>query len=404
MFYYEIKKIFQRKVNLVAMILGYVILMVATIYPIFQEYDYLYEEEKAIQGVEAVQYHEQFAKQQTGELTEEYLTGILKDMQESQKDPLTDDGFLYFNAKYGNLFHYLVKSYQPIGETDTKWDCLQHLDISSGARFYDRRIQRIVTYLNENFSYGNYSAAEKEYWIRQAKAVKTPFQWGDTFVMKQYDTVIGMGFYLLFVLFICLSSIFSGESENGIEGLLLSTKHGQRKLVAAKCAASYCFGFIYIAIGYLMSFVWLYAVIGIEGLFLPVQLLDSAICLSINLGQFLLMHLLLVAVICFFEITVILFVSALTKSSIGTVAILSVGLLMPVFIPFSENSRLFNRLLALTIARIVDLQECLVTFMDYQIGSYVLDLPTFAVIEHLMVGVILVCLVRRIYVWRGLRA
>lgn len=93
MFYYEIKKIFQRKVNLVAMILGYVILMVATIYPIFQEYDYLYEEEKAIQGVEAVQYHEQFAKQQTDELTEEYLTGILKDMQESQKDPLTDDGF-----------------------------------------------------------------------------------------------------------------------------------------------------------------------------------------------------------------------------------------------------------------------------------------------------------------------
>lgn len=132
---------------------------------------------------------------------------------------------------------------------------MQHLDISSGASFYDRRIQRIVTYLNENFSYGNYSAAEKEYWIRQAKAVKTPFQWGDTFVMKQYDTVIGMGFYLLFVLFICLSSIFSGESENGIEGLLLSTKHGQRKLVAAKCAASYCFGFIYIAIGYLMSFV-----------------------------------------------------------------------------------------------------------------------------------------------------
>lgn len=116
------------------------------------------------------------------------------------------------------------------------------------------------------------------------------------------------------------------------------------------------------------------------------------------------MHLLLVAVICFFEITVILFVSALTKSSIGTVAILSVGLLLPMFIPFSENSRLFNRLLALTIARIVDLQECLVTFMDYQIGSYVLDLPTFAIIEHLMVGVILVCLVRRIYVWRGLRA
>lgn len=404
MFYYEIKKIFQRKVNLVAMILGYVILMVATIYPIYQEYDYLYEEEKAIQGVKAVQYHEKFAKQQTGELTEEYLTGILQDMQECQKDPLTDDGFLYFNAKYGNLFHYLVQSYQPIGETNMKWDCLQHLDVSSGARFYERRIQRIRTYLNENFSYGNYSSAEKEYWIRQAKAVKTPFQWGDTFVIEQYDTVIGMVFYLLFVLIVCLSSIFSGESENGIEGLLLSTKHGQRKLVAAKCGAAYCFGFSYIAIGYTISFAWLYAVIGMEGLSLPVQLLDSSICLSINLGQFLLMHLLLAAVICFFEITVILFVSALSKSSIGTMAILSVGLLLPMFIPFSENSRLFNRLLSLTIARIADLQECLVTFMDYQIGSCILDLPTFATIEHIVLGVVLICAVRKVCVWRGIRA
>ena len=58
MFYYKIKKIFQRKVNVAAMIFGYVILMVTTIYPVFQEYDYLYEKETAIQGIEAVRYHE----------------------------------------------------------------------------------------------------------------------------------------------------------------------------------------------------------------------------------------------------------------------------------------------------------------------------------------------------------
>lgn len=404
MFYYEIKKIFQRKVNLIAMLFGYTILMVTTIYPVLHEYDYLYEKKTAIQGMEAVRYHEAFAKQQTEELTEEYLTGVLQDMQKIQADPLTDDGFLYFNDRYGNLFHYLVQSYQPLDKTDLKWDCLQQLDISSGAQFYDRRIQRIEAYLNENFSYGNYTPAEKAYWLQQAKAVKTPFQWGDTFVMQQYDTVIGLVFYLLFVLIICLSSVFSGESEKGIEGLLLSTRHGQRKLISAKLKAAYCFGFLYLAAGYLMAFICLYAVVGTDGLTLPVQLLNSAICLPVNLGQYLLLHLLLAVVICFYEITMILFVSALTKSTIGTTVLLSAGLMLPTFIPLSETSGLFNHLLSLAIVRLTDLKECLVSFTDYQVGPLILDLPTFEIIAHLAVGAALVCQVRKVFVWRGIRA
>ena len=42
--------------------------------------------------------------------------------------------------------------------------------------------------------YGKYTAAEKEYWLGQAKAVKTLFAWGDTFAVQQYDTVIGIAF------------------------------------------------------------------------------------------------------------------------------------------------------------------------------------------------------------------
>lgn len=125
--------------------------------------------------------------------------------------------------------------------------------------------------MNRDFSFGNYTEAEKEYWISKAEAVKTPFLWGDTFVAKQYDTVIALAFYLLFVLIICLSPVFSAEHEKGNAGILLSTKHGQRKLVYAK------------------------------GFALPVQLLDSTICHSMNLGQFLLLQLLISIVICFLK-------------------------------------------------------------------------------------------------------
>lgn len=47
----------------------------------------------------------------------------------------------------------------------------------------------------------------------------------------------------MLVLIFCLAPVFSAGHEKGTAGILLSTKHGQRKLVYAKGLAAYCFGF-----------------------------------------------------------------------------------------------------------------------------------------------------------------
>ena len=115
-FRYELKKIFQKKVNLITMLAGYIILMITTIYPVMNESEYLFQKELELKGIEALRYHENFAENQTGEFTEEYVTNVLRELKESNIDPNTDEGYLTLDDRYGYLFHYLVKSYQPIGD------------------------------------------------------------------------------------------------------------------------------------------------------------------------------------------------------------------------------------------------------------------------------------------------
>ena len=106
----------------------------------------------------------------------------------------------------------------------------------------------------------------------------------------------------------------------------------------------------------------------------------------------------------FFVITLVLFLSALTRSTIGTMALLLAGLIIPAFIPFSKESGLFNHVLALAIVRMVDLKECLVSFLDYRIGSVILDLPTVSILVHMAVAVVLVLFLRKIFVRRSIQA
>lgn len=47
-FRYELKKIFQKKVNLITMLAGYIILMITTIYPVMNESEYLFQKDLEI--------------------------------------------------------------------------------------------------------------------------------------------------------------------------------------------------------------------------------------------------------------------------------------------------------------------------------------------------------------------
>lgn len=109
-------------------------------------------------------------------------------------------------------------------------------------------------------------------------------------------------------------------------------------------------------------------------------------------------------VVCFFEITLVLYLSALTRSTMGAMTLILAGLIIPAFIPFSKGSGLFNHVLALAVVRMVDLKGCLMSFLDYRIGPVILDLPTVSILVHMAVALVLISLLRKTYVRRSIRA
>ena len=162
---------------MVAMLAGYIIMAITVILPVMHESEYVYKTDTSYTGIEAVQYMSDFAKNQTDYLTEEFVTGELQKLQGLGVDLESDIGFVTASDELGNLFVYLVRAYSDIRLQEFDADKLMRRDLSDGVNFYKRRIDRIAEYLNMDFSYGNYTEAENEYWISKAEQVTTPFKW-----------------------------------------------------------------------------------------------------------------------------------------------------------------------------------------------------------------------------------
>lgn len=394
---YEWKKIVCSRINQIAMLVGYIIMAVTVIIPIRSEYVNEYQKGITYQGIEAVKYEQQFAKDQTDYLTEEYLTGQLQKLQQMNLDLESDDGFLTAYDEFGSLFMYLMNSYSDIHNTQYEYDKLNELDLSNGADFYEWRIQKLTDYLNLYHEEGNYNDAEKEYWISHAKSVNTPFKWGSTTVTEYYRTVLGLGFYLMLVIAVCIASVFAGENESGTADILLSSKNGRKKMIWAKVAASLLFSVCYVGIGYGLSCLGIYVLVGADGFDLPVQLFANEIPYSMTMGQLMLLQLLVSLAMIILTVGLILAISAVTRSSTVTSVSMFVLLVGPVFLKFTDN-RIYNHILALTTVRLVDLKQLLCQFMDYRIGDHIVGLIPVSITMHFIVGILLILSCRSLWI------
>lgn len=70
---YELKKLLTNRMNLVAMVIGTIILGLTTIYPVMSESEYIMETDESLKGIEATEYNQKKAESQTEYLTDEYV-------------------------------------------------------------------------------------------------------------------------------------------------------------------------------------------------------------------------------------------------------------------------------------------------------------------------------------------
>ena len=219
MIWFEWKKIFGRRLNIIAMISGYVLIAVCMFNYITQERFYDKTTDTYLEGMESFSRSREQAAQQTKIITDEYITQLVQQIQNYQLDLERDDAYMEVIRPLGDIFYFTVKNYTDMREEIIDNNVLNAIDLSKGAQFYKQRMAKIKDYLNMDFSSGNYKEAEKQYWIQKAENVEVPFRWGSKREMSTIWEIINIGFYLVFVIIICVSPVFASEYESGAAAL-----------------------------------------------------------------------------------------------------------------------------------------------------------------------------------------
>ncbi len=395
---YEWKKIFGSRLNVAAMLLGYLLIGICVYNYITQERFYDAATDSYIEGVEAYRLEQELAQSQTDVITEAYVTDLIRDIQSSGMDLESDDAYVEIIRPLGDMFYFVSKNYTDMRSENTDMDALDKVDVSEGAHFYEHRMEKITDYLNMDFSYGNYTEAEKAYWIAKASQTNVPFRWGSKSVMNQVGELLFAVFYLWFVVAICVSSVFSSEYESGAAYLLLTTKYGKDRLVRSKIGVAVLFTVGYLTGGVLFAVVPVALLLGLPGADLPVQLWNPVIPYNITIGQLCLGMFGLLLLIGSAIALVLLCCSAGLRSSLATLTIGAAVIIAPAFFPMSKKSGLWNHINYLFPVRAFNLEDVMGSYVSYAAGNVVISYTAMVVIVYMAVSAVSLLWIRRAFV------
>lgn len=392
---FEIKKILMRRVNRIAMLFGMILIIFSNLALIHSE-SFPVSDTEYCTGREAFQKQAEAENALTTQLSEKFLTGFLQDYQQilqkeaessTPAEPPSYDWSLI--APYANLFSLIANHYREWNDSFA-WEDLGQIPAEHGIHFYERRLEKIDTMLESDYTYGNYSEAEKAYWRSKAGNVSIPFAWGNRDVWNRIWDSIGLLIWLLFVISICTASVFSGEYQERTDSLLLSARHGKGKLIPAKIAASFLFTFAYTGLCSIVSIGINAGLLGIQGWDLPIQLFNTIIPYNWNVLQACTVNLLVIFLIFALLTGVSLLLSAICKSSLAVLALDVLLFYGTLFLPSSKTSWLWNHIFCLLPLHCFNLKDLLRMYISYPIGGMVISYLDMVLISYTLL--LLLCI------------
>ncbi len=367
--YFELKKILGRKANQVAMLLGLLLVVICNVAQIQGET--LNDNGKEWNGTEAILRQQEIEDALADELDEKFLTDFLREYQRQIAGNPSGYDYSLIQPK-SNLFALIAKNYVEWNEY-FDYETLSRIPTEDGIGFYDRRMEKIETLLNAEYSYGNYTEAEKQYWLEKAGAVSTPFQWGGRDVWDIIWTGIGMLFYQFLVVGLCIAPVFAGECQNRTDALLLTTKYGKNKAISAKLLVSFAFSFLYITLCGLISVGINMALLGTKGWNLPIQLWDTLFPYEWTITQACIINLCVLILIALLLTAFSLMLSAISKSPVIVLAVDVLLFFGTAFLPFSKSSGLWNKIVLLAPMNCCILKNVLKSYNDYPFGNQIIS-------------------------------
>lgn len=272
---YEIKKVFSKSKNRIAVIVLFVILVITSILAI-NRVEYVDENGNHSVGISAARDLREAKNEWAGYLTEDTLSKVLEEnrtinnSKEALSDDITEQNKAY--AKKQGIVSIIDVINQAFSEyRDYNYYAADNVSDDEARTIYERRISTLKEWLDSGEE--TFTQKEKDFMIQKYEGLETPFYYeymdGWATLLQNISTFI---LILALVIGFFVSGIFSDEFQAKADSIFFSTRFGRSRGISAKVGAGFC-----ITTGFYVIFVLLYTfivlfVLGADGANCPIQL------------------------------------------------------------------------------------------------------------------------------------
>lgn len=333
---YEWKKLVKRKMTWIAFLIALAMTMLSVFSDVTGKYyvdGVLYET-----YYEMMQKDKEYAKALSGRAVDQELIEEMKAAYEKvpfnvPRYSLTDE-YQAYARPYSEIFQFVRKTMKFTGpEEMLTWE------VDEGA-FYEQFRQNMVKKWENNFLLTD---GERQFWAAEAAAIEKPIVFG---YAGGYEKLISVSYSIAMILMmmvaVCLSDFFAKEHVIRTDQLLHSSRFGKRQLFWAKILAGLSFVVVNVLVIWLIDLVMAFGLYGTDGGDIMIQFMlpDYPMALRLDTAVAIMSVMMLLGALMVGAFVMVL--SELMHNSVGTLAVISCVILIPMFMsnPFT------NRILA----------------------------------------------------------
>ncbi len=395
---FEFRKIYKKRMNMVVCCITIFLIVLFGIANIVQTYTYNEKGDK-ISGRAYVKYEKQIAEKSGGELTNEKAQDILAEYQnmvatpgyyegEGEDGHFTDEVYCSYFIPHRQILLDIAHVYDDPG-MQTWGSNLNKLSLNDIKPLYEAKKNRFQMILEAGSGDWNYTAEEKQYWTKQYDKIAEPVTYGYAEGWSTWFAMAGFFFYVLVGIFIIMSTVYAGEYEQKADHIILTTKYGKSKVIAAKNVAAFLYGFLLSAACILIMALICFGWYGVEGASLPVQSIYFQSAYPLTNVQAVLLYAIMYYLVSFMMIAMTLWLSARMKNGLSVLAVMLLFAFVPIFMNESVTNGLYNHILALLPYNAIQ-DGGYNTILSYPFGSCVLNYMNMRIVVYLILTVIII--------------
>lgn len=402
MVYYEMKKIFVKPSNKVAVMMLFALLGIVS-YLAIHNVEYVNERGETETGITAVKKLREVQQEWAGVLDEEQIKLVIEEnaricaTPEAQSEDTVQNQIAYgWKQGFCDIRRLLVYSFCALGEYD--YYRADRLSPEDAGYFYSNRMAHLKEWL-EGTAGEQFTEEEKAFLIRKYEKLQIPMQYNYSEGWRQLSKSSTMLVEIMvLILGFLVSGIFSSEFQLKADAIFYASRYGRDKAITARIKAGFLLvtGFYWLIT--LLHITIVLGILGADGGTCMLQTDGSGWLSFYNLTFW--QEYVIIAVGGYVGAISILFftmlVSAMTRSSVLAVIVPFVLLFIPEFLRGSK-SLFVTKIVGLFPDMLLLLYSEIREFRLYQIGTKVMGAVGILFVLYTIVTILLCPLLYQVY-------